>query len=199
MGRPCLICLHPDRAAIEATIVAGTSDYEVGRRFRVERVSVGRHRRNHILKPTRDRLTLIARDTAERHEREKLSAAVASNAPTPAQFVEAFFGLKAQAEKLERIEARLERMAAVAEAGGSPTGVATLAAQQLRGIETGAKLVGLPGFVPARATDHAVAGSKFEVNIVFTGAGRTESFTVATPLAATIDGDGFTSDPENET
>ena len=46
---------------------------------------------------------------------EELAAAAAVDAPTPAQFVEAISGFAHRPEKLQRIEERLERMAAVAE------------------------------------------------------------------------------------
>jgi hypothetical protein len=196
MPRPCLVCCHLDRQSIEALITAGASDYEVGRRFNIERVSVGRHRRKHLIKPAQDRLAILSKDSEARRAREQLAIAAASDAPTPGQFVEAYFGLKAQAEKLERIEARLERMATLAEAGGSHNGVATLAAQQLRGIETGARLTGLPGFTPAAQ----VGGSPgvrpvFSVNILFSS-GRQETIAV-TAVPGVIDDHLEPDDPDD--
>jgi hypothetical protein len=37
MPRPCLVCTHSQRQAIEGMILAGASDYEIGRQFNVER------------------------------------------------------------------------------------------------------------------------------------------------------------------
>jgi hypothetical protein len=103
--------------------------------------------------------------------------------------VAASLGLTAQIAKLERIESRLERMAVAAEAGGSPNGVAVLSAQALRGIETGAKLAGLPGFAPIK-TSEVAAGVPFSVTIQFSG-GETVSISPARGAAAppTIDAD----------
>jgi hypothetical protein len=158
---------------IEAVICAGLSDCEVGRRFGVERV--GRHRRRHLIKPAQDRLTIVSKGSQARQDRDRLAAAASSGSPTPAEFVEAFFGLKIQGEKLTAIEARLERVAVAAEIAGSPTGVASLAAQSFASIEVGSRLAGLPGFVP-RTADQATVGTKFGVTIQF-GNGTVERIT----------------------
>jgi hypothetical protein len=57
MPRPCVVCIHSDKQAIEPLIAAGASDYEIGRQFNTERVSVGRHWRRHVIQPIRDRLS----------------------------------------------------------------------------------------------------------------------------------------------
>jgi hypothetical protein len=139
----------------------------------------------------RDLLAIADKGAAPQRQRENLAvAAASSDTPTPAEFVEAFFGLKAQAEKLQRIEDRLERMAVAAETGGSPSGVAVLSAQALRGIETGPKLAGLPGFVPARGADQVTAGTKFSV-VIQLGDGIVERITTVDEPAhsRTIDAD----------
>jgi hypothetical protein len=82
MPRPCLVCTYPDRHAIETVIGTGASDYEVGRQFDIERVSVGRHRRKHIIKPTQDRPAILAKDAGARRERQELAAAAASDTPS---------------------------------------------------------------------------------------------------------------------
>jgi hypothetical protein len=167
MPRPCLVCTHPDRNAIETLICTGASDYDVGRRFDLERVSIGRHRRLHLIKPAQDRLAILARDSAERQRRQELATTAASaDGPSPAEFVEAFFGLKAQAEKLQRIEDRLERMASLAEDNQSPNGVAQVAAQQLRSVEVGAKVAGVGGYGAQRGTEPG-SGQTFSINILF--------------------------------
>src|SRR5215469_16945036 len=109
MSRACLVCSRPDRQAIEALIGAGASDYEVGRRFGIERVSVGRHRRRHLIKPAQDRLALLAKDRDARLERARLADAVAADSPSTAALIEATLGLRAQMAKLTSIEQRLER------------------------------------------------------------------------------------------
>jgi len=135
MANLCRICVNPawtekaDRWARE-----GIADREVARRLGIDKSLVTRHRERHIIKPLRNQLAVASKGASLQRERKELAAAAASDAPSPAQFVEAFFGLKAQAEKLQRIEERLERMAELAEQGGSPNGVASLAAQQLRSV-----------------------------------------------------------------
>ncbi len=102
--------------------------------------------------------------------------------------VAAALGLAAQAAKLERIEQRLERVAVVAETAGSPAGVATIAAQQLRGVEVGSRLGGIPGFVPAAVQAIGPPGMepRFSVLIIFQGAQKTETIVVENSR----DGDG---------
>jgi hypothetical protein len=80
--------------------------------------------------------------------------------------------------KLTSIGQRLERMACLAEASQSAPGVATLAAQQFRGIETGARLAGINGFAPARGPETMPPGSVFSVSIIFQGAGKSETINV---------------------
>lgn len=104
----------------------------------VERVGVGRHRRRHVIKPAPDRLAIITKGTPAQKEREQLARATEA-------IVAASIDLQAQVKKLEAIEARLERMSAVAEMGQAPASVAQLAGQQLRAIETGSRLGVLVG------------------------------------------------------
>lgn len=159
-------------------------------------MAVSRHRRLHILKAAKDRLEIVAKGSAARDDRAQLAAAVSSDAPTPAQFVEAFFGLKAQAEKLQRIESRLERMAALAEDNQSPNGVAQVAAQQLRGVEVGAKVAGVGGYAPVRAADQAAAGVPFQINIIFSGSRETISLAAMPGAAPTLDAEDVDTEPD---
>jgi hypothetical protein len=195
MPRPCVVCSRADRQEIDALIGTGASDYEVARQFGIERVSVGRHRRQHVIKPAQDRLAIIAKDAAARRERQELAAAAASDTPSTQALVEATLGLRAQMAKLTSIEQRLERMATLAEGAGSPTGVAQLAAQQFRGIETGARLAGISGFVPPAQAAEAVATPRFAVNIVFSNAGTTESITIGAHPPGNSTHDSATSEP----
>jgi hypothetical protein len=179
MPRPCIVCCRTDRSSIDALIATGASDYEVGRQFSIERVSVGRHRRQHVIKPAQDRLALLAKDSAARRERQELAAAVASDSPSTQALIEATLGLRAQMAKLTSIEQRLERMATLAEGAGSSGGVAQLAAQQFRGIETGAKLAGVGGFAPAPQTvGQPSATPVFSIQMVFRNANRVEEINV---------------------
>jgi hypothetical protein len=188
MGRPCRVCSHRQRRAIEEMINAGESDYTIGRQFNLERTGVGRHRRDHILKPAQDRITIISKGADVRQEREQLARAAASDAPSTEAIVAAAIGLQAQVAKLTAIEARLERMAVQAEEAGSPTAVAVLSGQALRGVEVGSRLAGTGAYAPQRGVEQAGTGASFSVQIVFSGSGHTETFTTSSrPLIDSAD------------
>ena len=48
MPRPCTICQHPDRAAIDAGLVGGEPNRRIAARYAVTEQSVRRHRDGHI-------------------------------------------------------------------------------------------------------------------------------------------------------
>ena len=49
MGRPCSICHHPERKAIEMALLDGNSGYrKVAKRFGLSESAVFRHRQNHL-------------------------------------------------------------------------------------------------------------------------------------------------------
>jgi hypothetical protein len=167
MSNPCRICCDSkwsEQAGQWAR--EGVSDREVARKLGIDKSIVSRHRTRHVLAPMQHQLAIADKGATPRRHREDLAAAASADAPTPAEFVEAFFGLKAQAEKLQRIEDRLERMAALAEGNQSPNGVAQLAAQQLRSVEVGAKVAGVGGYGAQRGTE-PVGGQTFSINILF--------------------------------
>jgi hypothetical protein len=139
-----------------------------------------------MLAPTRHRTALLAKDREARRERKELAAAAASDAPSTAALVEATLGLGAQIGKLNSIEERLERMAAAAEASQSTQGVAVLSGQQLRGIETGAKLAGVGGIAP-RSAEAAVPGERFSVTILLGDQRETTIATVVEPHPLVIE------------
>ena len=49
-GRPCSMCSHPDKAAIEAALVDGRPVRAIGKEWRVSRDAIARHR-GHMLLP----------------------------------------------------------------------------------------------------------------------------------------------------
>jgi poly(3-hydroxybutyrate) depolymerase len=191
MPNPCRICTNPEWAEqTRIWVTAGVADREIGRRLGIDKSSVMRHRKNHVIAPLQHQLAIAGKGAAPRQAHALLAAAAASDAPIPAQFVEAFFGLKAQAEKLQRIEARLERVAVLAEESASPNAVAQVAAQQLRSVEVGARVAGVAGYGSGRATDQAGGGApRFSVNIVFSAANRTETISIG-PATSTSDSRG---------
>ncbi len=176
MARICAICSNPAKSQQAAEMLtAGATDQAVADKLGgMSRMAVARHRQNHVIKPAQDRLALISKGAGPRQERQQLAQAAAADAPSPQAFADAFLGLKAQAEKLTSIEARLERMQAVAEAGKSANSVAQLSAQQLRAVEVGAKLSGAGGYAPAKPAE-AGGGTVFAINFIFSN-GRREKF-----------------------
>jgi hypothetical protein len=186
MAYPCLVCTHPDRQAIDAAIGTGVSDYEVSRKFGIERVSIGRHRRRHLIKPAQDKLAILSKDSSARQERQMLAAAAAADEPSVDVLVQAALGTRALLKKLGSIEERLERMSARAEEGGSSTGVAALAGQQIRGLEFGAKLAGNPNFRPPSAILQASDKAVVSIEMIFNNAGKRETIDL---VGKVVDGD----------
>ncbi len=178
MPRSCLICSDNTKLQLAADMVnAGASDQAIADRLgSLSRMAVRRHRENHIAAPLQHRLAIAAKGSEHVRERQALAQAAAADAPSPQQFADAVLGLRAQAEKLERIEGRLERMATIAEAGGSHSGVAALAGQQIRSVEVGARLAGVGGYAP-RAVGEGTVQQPVSITINFAGEG--ESITIA--------------------
>ena len=177
-GRHCSICTDSEKMLVVSEMLAtGAVDQAVADRIGVNRMAVSRHRRGHLIKPMMDRLAIMNKGAAPKQERQQIAAAAAADVPSPQAFVDAFLGLKAQAEKLQRIEERLERMAALAESNESANGVAQISAQQLRGVEVGAKLAGAGGYAAPKAGAGG-EGAVFSVNIMFGGGQTVETISV---------------------
>jgi hypothetical protein len=174
MTQRCRVCTHPDHTTIDALLLSGVPDLRVAKQFGIETVSVGRHRRNHILRPTQDRMRLLSINREERDERQRLAAAVASDAPSTQALVEATLGLRAQMTKLTNIEQRLERMASSAERSGAAASVAQLSSQQLRGVEVGARLGSVGGYKPVAAMPQSAERNIVAIEMVFPNSGRRE-------------------------
>jgi hypothetical protein len=126
---------------------------------------------------------IAALDRGHTQRQRRTDQVTAIEQGDPVAIASAMLGIAAQAAKLERIESRLERMAAAAEAGRSPTGVATLAAQQLRGVEVGSRLAGVGGYAPSRTANQAPVGEKFSIIIQFSGGRREEIAIIPSPTA----------------
>lgn len=63
MARPCLCCTHPERAALDAALVAGETQRSIAKRFGITTTSVLRHVRAHL--PTAMGAAKTERDEAE--------------------------------------------------------------------------------------------------------------------------------------
>jgi hypothetical protein len=117
-----------------------------------------------------------------RERREKLLREV--NDGDALATINAMFGALPIAQRLRRIEERLDLASERALADGAHQHLSGLGNSQLRALETGAKVAGLPAFVP-RASDGAGSGregsKKFSIQIILgPGPGQTVSIN-ATP------------------
>jgi hypothetical protein len=146
--------------------------------FDISAMAVNRHRRRHILGPLQAAAAALDKGRAIRQQRTQQLAAIGQG--DPAAIVTAVLGMQAQVEKMQRIEARLERVADAAEQGGSPSGVAAIAGQQLRGVEVGARLAGIPAFVPRREDPGTPAVFSLVINIP----GEAQPFTLNAVVSA---------------
>jgi hypothetical protein len=155
-------------------LASGATDRAIGRQFGITHVSVGRHRREHIVKPMQAAATALDRGRAVRQQREEQQAAVERGDPL------AIFKLDAIATDISRIAQRLDGSAAQAAAAGQHGGHAALAGQLLRQAELRSRLGGYD-----RPTPAASEGAVFSVQIVFSG-GAVER--ISTMPGGTIDG-----------
>jgi hypothetical protein len=190
MARPCTVCLHPQRQAIEQMMVSGASDYAIVRQFPgLARVSVLRHRTNHVAKVARDMLRIIERGSPEREQRQALAkAAAASDELSIDQLIEAVVGTRAQLQKLGVLEAELGEMRGQAVASGALSAGAALASSTVKTLEYGSKLAGHPSFSPAARAQGPAESPKWTIQMVFPNANKVETISVlAAPNQSTRD------------
>src|SRR3954454_16514330 len=158
-GRPCTIWADTAKAALACQLIAtGVTDQGVADRLGVNRSAVGRHRKNHILAPTRALVAAASKGQDVAAQRQDMIAAAEAGDPV------AVLALSAIVADLRRVHDRLERTAGEAEHGGQRVAVAALSGQQLRAAEVRAKLGGAGGYSPGKTSGDASAGS-FSVNI----------------------------------
>jgi hypothetical protein len=179
MANICKLCTRPDQETVRAAFTSGATDRELARQFGVSHMAIGRHRRAHIVVPLKAAVAALDRGRTEREQRMQQLEAIENG--DPAAIASALLSMETQVRKLAEVGARLSRVAAKAEQDDAPRHVAALSAQQLRGIETAAKLGGLGGFATPRDAT-APAGEKFSVTIVLSGGKETKITTMATPL-----------------
>ncbi len=136
MPRPCALCTHPDQAAVTAALASGASDRAIGRQFGISHVSVGRHRREHVVRPMQVAAAALDKGRAVRERREQLVQGAQEGNPLD------FIALTTIVQDVRTIHQRLDRMAEAAEQRGSAQGVAQLSGQQLRAAEVRSRLGG---------------------------------------------------------
>jgi hypothetical protein len=177
----CKLC-SLDPRTVEEAFASGANDRAIARQFNISAMSVGRHRRLHLLRVAQDRVTLLTKDREARAERQAIAAAAASDAPPPSAVIEAMLGLQAQAKKLDSIEQRLERMAVMSEQEKSASSVAQLSAQQLRSVEVGARLGQVGGYAaPRNVGPGGGDGTRFSIVINLAPGKQINIAAVATP------------------
>lgn len=164
-GRGCTVCASAEKAAIaREMIAAGRPDREIAERLGVGRMAVSRHRWNHIEKPARAIAEAASKALPVRREREKLLEHAKAGDLNPADFL----ALGSIVSDLRDVRDRLSRVADEAEAAGSHSAVASLAAQSLRAAEVRSRLAGHGGF--GKPTVQAGEGAPtFTVNFHFSG------------------------------
>jgi hypothetical protein len=65
----CKLC-SLDPQTVEAAFASGANDRAIARQFKISAMSVGRHRRLHLLRIARDRVTLLNKDREARPQRQ---------------------------------------------------------------------------------------------------------------------------------
>ena len=172
-GRPCQICASAANLKLAADMIAsGASDQSVARKIGgINRMTVSRHRHNHIEAPAKAIVEAAGKGLAVKQEREKTLAAVAAG-----DEVATFVGLAAIVTDLKGVRDRLERSATAAEEAGMHPVIAQIASQQHKSAEIRGKLGAVGGFAPPKAG--AINLPVFTLNLMLSG-GRTERIAVS--------------------
>jgi hypothetical protein len=174
-GRPCSICSNTDklRGAAEM-IAAGATDQAIADRLDVGRMSVSRHRREHVVAPAKALADAAGKGREVAEQRAQVLAAAEAGDPS------AFVALAGIVADLRKVHERLERTADAAEQDNQRLAVASLSAQQLRATEVRAKIGGVGGYAPPKAAGQA-ASAQFNLIMQFSG-GREERITATAQL-----------------
>jgi hypothetical protein len=151
-GRPCKICASAANIKLAAEMIAaGAPDQAIADAIgTVSRVSVHRHRTNHVVRPAKAIAAAAAKGQDVRVARENLVTS-AENGDAAAQFL----GLAEITKDLRETQQRLQRVAAMAEGHGQPNAVAALAGQELRAAEVRAKLGSVGAYAPPKTVPTA--------------------------------------------
>jgi hypothetical protein len=137
MARPCKPCIHADQEAVRSALTSGITDRARAKQFGLSHVCVGRHRREHVVRPMQVAAAALDKARGIRDQREQLA-------------------LSSIIADLRTVHERLERQADAAEQDNQRLAVASLSAQQLRAAEVRAKIGGLVAPPRRRQTDRAM-------------------------------------------
>jgi hypothetical protein len=113
---------------------SGASDGAIAASLGCHRLTILRHRQNHIVAPARALMEAANKGRDAQVQRQEIEAAAEAGDPA------AWLGLTAVVADLKKVNARLERTAEAAEAGGRELAVASLSSQQLKAVEVRAKM-----------------------------------------------------------
>ena len=162
MARPCKLCTHPDQEAVRLAVANGSTDRAIGVQFNISHVSVGRHRREHVVRPMQAAAAALDKGRSIRDHREQLVKQAEAGDPS------AFVALASIIADLRKVHERLERQADAAEQDNQRLAVASLSAQQLRAAEVRAKIGGVGGYAAQKANGPS-DGLPFTINFHFSG------------------------------
>jgi hypothetical protein len=145
-GRPCSICSSADKLQAAAQMIgAGATDQAIADALDVGRMSVSRHRREHVVAPAKALADAAGKGREVAEQRAQVLAAAEAGDPS------AFVALSGIVADLRKVNDRLERTADAAENDKQRLAVASLSAQQLRAAEVRGKIGGVGGYAPAKA------------------------------------------------
>jgi hypothetical protein len=195
MPNLCRVCTHPSLAAIDAAMSEpGVSDYEIARQFGLTQPSVCRHRRNHLFmprviaaidarcnqQPQEPQQEEQQRGKQTQQDRQIQQVVDAYDAGDPHALALASLTLPVQAFKLNKLEEELEVASVRAMEAGSTVAISSLAGARIRVIEVRSKLGMLGGYKPPSAIlPVGDNGPKWSIQMVFSGANKTETMTFA--------------------
>jgi hypothetical protein len=155
MPRPCVICSDSTKLAKAAKLIAaGRSDQLVADALNaldpkaapMSYMAVARHRRNHLEAPAKALAEVAGKGRDAVEQRAQMLAAAEAGDPS------AFVALAAIVADLRNVHERLERTADAAEKDNHRLAVAGLSAQQLRAAEVRARIGGVGGYSPQKAS-----------------------------------------------
>jgi hypothetical protein len=183
----------PDQKLVRELLASDATDRVLGVRLNVSHMTVGRHRRNHVVAPLQAAMAAVDRSRSANEQQARKLARIrpGDEHDDPLAIVTSLFGALPQARKLQQIEQRLETAAEQAAENEAHQHVAALSAQQLRSFELGGRLSGIPGFRPAVMEGTGGAATRFSIQIHL--ANKTTTINaVSTSLAAgaVVDAEG---------
>jgi hypothetical protein len=187
MAQHCRICGHPDRKLIDDLLSSGTPDLRIAKLYGIEAVSVGRHRRNHLLAPKivaaldhrlaqqqQKQQSPRQRRRQGKEQRQIQQSLEAFDRGDPQALALASLSMTAQATKLHKLEQQLELATEMAVETGAIAALSNLAAAQLRAVEVGSRLAMTGGYKPVSAIPQAADRNVVSIVFEFPNAGTCE-------------------------